>query len=142
MHTWARSSLFFVGGFWAATVLAGAVAIYGFNYFELAWGRGPSLQTYTWIATLGAIVSVLPAGFGFRLGSRNGPAPGPLLSAICGAALLLVLWLIALVVPDRMPTAPIMLLLIITAAFCLAYLASVGKRRYASGPSNKRWKGP
>ena len=142
MHTWARSSLFFAAGFWGALVLIGAVAIYGFDWFEGEWGRGPSLQVHIWIATLGAAVSLFPAGFGFRLGSRDGPAPGPLLATICGAALVLAFWLSGLLLPDRLPPGPTILLLVVVAAFCLAYLVSVIKHRLAAGPSNNRWRGP
>jgi hypothetical protein len=142
MHPWARSSLFFAAGFWAALVVTGAVGIYGFDYFEAKWGRGPSLQVYTWIATLGAVVSLFPAGLGFRLGSRLGTAPGPLLATACGAAVVLLLWLIGLLLPDHiLPGIPTVLLLVLT-AFGTAYLASVVKNRVAAGPSNNRRTGP
>jgi hypothetical protein len=142
MHAWARSSLFFAAGFWAAVVLTGAGGIYGFDYYERAWGRGPSLQVYTWIASLGAVVALFPAGFGFRLGGGEELAPGPIVATISGAALVLVLWLISFLLPDRMPHGPIILLADVAAAFCIAYLVSVIRNRLATGPSNNRWRGP
>jgi hypothetical protein len=142
MHAWARSSLFFAAGFWAAAVLTGAVGIYGFDYYERAWGRGASLQVYIWIATLGAVVALFPAAFGFRLGGGDELAPGRILATVSGAALVLVLWLISFLLPDRMPHGPIILLIDVAAAFCLAYLVSVTRNRLAAGPSNNRWRGP
>jgi hypothetical protein len=142
MHPWARSSLFFAAGFWTALVVIGAVAIYGFGYFETKWGRGPSLQVHIWIATLGAVVSLFPAGFGFRLGTKGGTAPGPLLAATCGAAVVLLFWVIGLLLPDRIMPGALTLLLIVFAAFGTACIASVVKNRLAAGPSNNRWRGP
>jgi hypothetical protein len=133
MHPWARSSLFFAAGFWTALVVIGAVAIYGFDYFEAAWGRGPSLQVHMWIATLGAVASLFPAGYGFNLGSRGGTAPGPLLATTCGAAVVLLFWLIGLLLPDRLMPGITTLLLIVLTAFGTAYLASVVKTRLAAG---------
>ena len=138
----ARASLFFAAGLWGAVVLIGAVAIYGFDYFERALGRGVSLEVYIWVATLGAIASPFPAGFGFRLGSRDGIAPRPLLATICGAAAVLLFWLIAFLVPDHSPSGPTFWVLLAVTPFCTAYLGSVIKNRLAAGPSNNRWRGP
>jgi hypothetical protein len=66
---------------WVLIVLVGAVSVYAFDQYERAWGRGPSVQVYSWIATAVALVILFGSGFGFRLGARSGAVPGSWLAA-------------------------------------------------------------
>lgn len=50
---------------WAAGAMA--VSIYGFDQYELAWGRGPSYQVVLWIITVAAVVVAV----GFSLGTKR-----------------------------------------------------------------------
>lgn len=56
---------------WAAG--ANAVAVYGFDLYERAWGRGPSFQLGLWIIMVAAILVVI----GFSLGTKRTTAPLP-----------------------------------------------------------------
>ena len=51
MHTWARAAVTSALTIWLTVIIVGAISVYGFSQYELAWGRGASLQVYVWIAT-------------------------------------------------------------------------------------------
>ena len=85
MHTWARAAVTSAFTIWLTVIIVAAVSIYGFGQYELAWGRGASLQRYVWIATGVAVVSCFGAGIGFRFG---GAAPGVLGAVAAGLAAL------------------------------------------------------
>jgi hypothetical protein len=87
MHTWARAAVVFAAAVWVAVTLVGAVSIYGFGQYELAWGRGASLQVYTWIATGVAFASCFGAGVGFRLGGSAPGAPGAVAAGLVALVL-------------------------------------------------------
>jgi hypothetical protein len=72
---------------WVSVTLLGAVSIYGFGQYELAWGRGASLQVYIWIATGAAFVSCFGAGIGFRLGGSAPGAPGAVAAGLVALVL-------------------------------------------------------
>ncbi len=56
---------------WAAG--AHAVAVYGFDLYERAWGHGPSFQLGLWIIMVAAILVAI----GFSLGTKRATAPPP-----------------------------------------------------------------
>jgi hypothetical protein len=142
MHPWARAALFFAAGLWAAVVVFGAVAIYGFDYYEGEWGRGPSLQVHIWIATLGALAALVPAALGFRLGGRKGDVPGRLLSFISGVAMTLLFLLIGFIFPGRLTGSVVLTIAVVLIAFCLSYLLCIFRYRSNASPSNKRLERP
>ncbi len=61
-----RIALIFSSAFFVAFVAVGAVAIFGFDYFERAWGKWNSLQVYVWLA----VPFAAAAGAGAFGGSR------------------------------------------------------------------------
>jgi len=85
MNAKSRAVIGLSGGVLLAFILFGAVAIYGFDYFESAWGRGPSLQVYVWIGIGLAILSCMGAAVGFSYGSRMGNVPRTVPSCLGGA---------------------------------------------------------
>jgi hypothetical protein len=99
MHIWARAAVMSAATIWVAVTFLGAVSIYGFGQYELAWGRGASLQVYIWIATGAAFVSCFGAGIGFRLGGSAPGTPGAVAAGL--VALVLSVGALALVAyPD------------------------------------------
>jgi hypothetical protein len=62
-----KTTTIFTLGFvtWAAG--ANAVAVYGFDQYEPAWGRGPSFQLGLWIIMVASILIAI----GFSLGARR-----------------------------------------------------------------------
>jgi hypothetical protein len=76
MHAWARAAVTSAATVWVAVIVFGAVSIYGFEQYEMAWGRGASLQVYLWIASGVAFVSCFGAGVGYCVASKSGAAPG------------------------------------------------------------------
>jgi hypothetical protein len=103
MHPWARAALQMAVGFWVAVVLFETVAIYGFGQFEHAWGRGPSLQVVSWVATGVALVVLVSAALGFKVGSQRGTVPRAIIAASLGFLLVLLLSLILWVL-SRIPS--------------------------------------
>mgnify|MGYP006877781199 FL=1 len=76
-----------------AFIAGGAVAIFGFDYFEKAWGRWNSLQVYAMLALPLAAVSGVGAWFGARalpigvvLPARRLVVPAVLFSIFANAA--------------------------------------------------------
>jgi hypothetical protein len=67
MKPLARASLWAALSFLVAVLVAGAVGVYGFDAYERAWGRGPSLQVITWVATPISVLVGVFAACGFRL---------------------------------------------------------------------------
>lgn len=61
-----KTTTIFTLGFVAWAAGAMAVAVYGFDHYERAWGRGPSYQVVLWIITIAAIVVAI----GFSLGTK------------------------------------------------------------------------
>lgn len=68
-----KTTTIFTLGFvtWAAG--ANAVAVYGFDYYEHAWGRGPSFQ----LGLLLLMVDAILVSIGFFLGTKRTTAPLP-----------------------------------------------------------------
>jgi hypothetical protein len=88
MHRWASAAITLAAAIWVLTVAAGAVSIYAFDDYEHAWGRGATVQVYSWVATGAALISGFGASLGFRYGSRNAPVPGRLGAVILGGLVL------------------------------------------------------
>ena len=129
MHAWARAALLLTAGFWLSVVTFEAVAIYGFGQFEHVWGRGPSLQVVSWVATGVAVVVLVGAVVGFRLGAKRGVVPGNLVALMLGA--LLTIFVVAFVsvlsllpLPNGALNAASGLLLLATFTFALAFVST------------------
>jgi hypothetical protein len=89
MSVLARATAFSLSIF-AVFTLAGAVAVYGFSYFESAYGRGGSFQVYIWLAAAAAVLSALSSAFGFLWAESRKRLPSVPLAALLGVALALV----------------------------------------------------
>lgn len=63
----------FTLGFVTWTAGANAVAVYGFDQYERAWGRGPSFQLGLWVIIVAAILVII----GFSLGTKRTKSPLP-----------------------------------------------------------------
>lgn len=61
-----KTTIIFTLGFIAWAAGAMAVAVYGFDHYERAWGRGPSYQVVLWIITVAAIVVAIGFSFGAK----------------------------------------------------------------------------
>ena len=68
-----KTTTIFTLGFVAWAAIATAVAVYGFDHYERAWGRGPSYQVILWIISVAAIAVAV----GFSLGSKQLTTPLP-----------------------------------------------------------------
>jgi hypothetical protein len=61
---------------WAAlsflilVMVAAVVGVYAFDFYERAWGRGPSLQVISWVAVPVSALVALVAAIGFRLSKQ------------------------------------------------------------------------
>lgn len=68
-----KTTTIFALGFvtWAAGAMA--IAVYGFDQYEPAWGRGPSYQLGLWIIMVAAILVAI----GFSLGTKPIAVPLP-----------------------------------------------------------------
>ena len=67
MKPLARASLWAALSFLLVVLTAGAISVYGFDVYERAWGRGPSLQVLTWVAIPLSVLVGISAAFGFRM---------------------------------------------------------------------------
>lgn len=84
MHPWASAAVHFATGFWFSVLIAQAVAIYAFDQFELAWGKGASLQVASWVITGVAVLVLFSGGLGFKVGARRGTVPKKLGAFVLG----------------------------------------------------------
>ena len=135
MHAWARASLFLALGFWLACVVIACVAIYGFDSFENAWGRGPSLQVDVWLATGFSICVLIGAVAGFRVGARDGSVPRNLVSLLLGPIAVLGLFIAPLI--DSTQNLFGRILLIVTPAAVSALIAYVSTRIVSDAASHR-----
>jgi hypothetical protein len=105
MHVWARAAVTSAVTIWVAVIVTGAASIYGFGQYELAWGRGASLQVYLWIATATALISCFGAGIGFRAGAVGGAVPRLLGAVAAGLVALALSTATIALVPDQTEVA-------------------------------------
>jgi hypothetical protein len=73
----------------AVFTVAGAIAVYGFSYFESAYGRGGSFQVYVWIAIAAAVLCALTSSFGFLWAESRKRLPSLPVASVLGGALAL-----------------------------------------------------
>ena len=121
--------MLFALGFWLSFVTANAVAIYAFDYFERAWGRGPSLQVASWLAIELAVVALVGAIVGFRVGSKRGAVPGNLAALLLGILLTVLLgalsWVMSrLGLPEVVLSAASGIVVLAFGACALAFVAT------------------
>jgi hypothetical protein len=100
MRTFATVALWMASMVFLVFAIASAVAIYGFNSYEPAWGKGGSVQISWWLSFGAALLVLVGAGAGAKL-AGNGRVARAKTVAITGVSFALlsitVFWLLSIV---------------------------------------------
>jgi hypothetical protein len=75
MRAFANFALCFSGSVLVTCLIWSGVAVYAFDGYEHAWGKGPTFQVLTWISLAVSLVALASSAVGGKLGGMQRRAP-------------------------------------------------------------------